>query len=96
MPGQAQDISVKTGTGEVILGHNHIFTDITAQGIMTHIEVAPGHDTGIITTTLEGAHDAHAPHTEITAIDPTVRHHIYPTADHAHTEFPLPTNQRLK
>ena len=57
---------MKTGTGKVIPGHNHIFTDITDQVIMTHTEATPGHDTGIITTTPEVAHDAHVLHTGIT------------------------------
>ena len=50
-PGQVPDTTMKTGTGEVIAGHSHIFTDIAAQVIMTHIEAAAGHDTGIIATT---------------------------------------------
>ena len=70
VPGQVQDTTIKTGTGKVISHHNDIFTDIAAQVIMTHVEAAPGHDTGIITTTLEVAHNAHAPHIETTAIDP--------------------------
>ena len=51
MPGQAPDTAVRTGTGKFITGHNHIFTDTTAQVIMTHIEAAPGHNIGIIATT---------------------------------------------
>ena len=53
MPGEVADTTMKTGTGKVIPGHNHIFTDNAAQVIMAHIEVTPGHDTGIITTTQE-------------------------------------------
>ena len=53
---QVQDTTMKIGTGEIIPGHNHIFTDITAQVIMTHIEATAGHKTGIITTTTEVAH----------------------------------------
>ena len=30
LPDQVQDTTMKTGTGEVIPGHNLIFTDITA------------------------------------------------------------------
>ena len=51
---------------------------------MIHVEVAPGHNTGILATTPEVAHNAHIPHTEITAINPTMTHHIDPTADHPH------------
>ena len=86
MPGQAPDTTIRTGTGEVIPGHNHIFTDITAQVTMIHIEAVPGHDIGIITTTPGVAQDSQFPHTVVIAIDPTVTHHINPTADHLHTE----------
>ena len=96
MPGQVQDTTMKTGTGKVIPGHNHIFTDITAQVHMTHIEAAPGHNTGIIATTPEVAHNAHTPHTGITAINPAMTHHINPTADHPHTEVPQPTTHEIK
>ena len=91
MPGQVPDTIMKQGTGEVILDHNHIFADTAAQIIMIHIEATPGHDTGIITTTPGVTPDAHIPHTEITAINPAVTHHIDPTADHPHTEVPQPT-----
>ena len=82
--------------GKVIPGHNHIFTDIAAQVIMTRIETAPGHNTGIHATTPEVAHDAHAPHIKITAINPTVTHHIDPSADHPHTEVPQPTTPEIE
>ena len=88
MPGPVPDITVKIGTGKVIPGHNHIFTDIAAQVIITHIEATSGHDTGIIATTPEVVHDTHIPHTEITAINPAMTHHTDPTADHPHTEVP--------
>ena len=42
MPGQALGNAMKTGTGEVIPGHNHILTDTTDQVIMIHIEAIPG------------------------------------------------------
>ena len=87
---------MKTGTCKVIPGHNHIFTDIAAQVIMTHIEATPGHNTGTTATTQEVAPDAHIPHTEITAINPTMTHHINPTADHPHTEVPWPTTPEIK
>ena len=93
MPGQDQDTNMKTGTDKVIPSHNNIFIDIAAQVVMTHIEVTPGHDTGIITTTPEVAC---APHTEITAIDPTATYHIAPTTDHSHTEVPQPTTPKLE
>ena len=95
MPGQAPDTTMKTGTDEVIPGHNHISTDITAQVIMTHIQTTPDHDTGIIATILEVVHNAHIPHTEITAIDPTAAHHINLTADHPCTEVPHPTTLEI-
>ena len=95
-PGQAQDTTVKTGTGRVIPDHNHIFTDIAAQVIMTHIEATPGHNTGIIATTPEVAHNAHAPHTEITAIDPAMAHHTNPTTDHPCIEVPQPTTPEIE
>ena len=63
---------------------------------MTHIEATPGHDTGIIATTPEVAHDANIPHTKITAIVPTMTHHIDPTADHPHVEVPYPTTPEIE
>ena len=86
---------MKTGTSKVIPGHNHILTDIAAQDVMIHIEAAPGHDTGIITTTPDIAHDAHVPHTGIKAINSTVTHHNDPTTDHPHAEVPHPTTQEI-
>ena len=56
--------------GKVVPGHNLIFTDIAAQVVMIHTEAIPGHDIGIIATSPEVAHNTHAPHTEITAINP--------------------------
>ena len=50
LPGHVQDTTMKTGPGKVVPGQNHIFTDITPQVIMTHIEAALGHGTGIIPT----------------------------------------------
>ena len=84
MPDQAPDTTMKAGTGEVVPGHNDIFTDIAAQVIMTHIEATPGHDTGIIATSPGVAHNAQVPHTWVTAIYPATTHHIDPTADHPH------------
>ena len=46
IPGQVQDTTMKTGTGKAVPDQNIIFTDITAQVIMTHTEATPGHDTG--------------------------------------------------
>ena len=63
---------------------------------MTHIEATPGHDTGIIATIPEVAHDANAPHTEITAINPAMTHHTDPTADHPHTEVSQPTTPEIE
>ena len=48
---QVQDTSLKTGTGEIIADHNLVFTDITAQVVMTHTEATQGHDIGIIAAT---------------------------------------------
>ena len=96
MPGHLPDTTMKTGMGEVIPGHNHIFTDITAQVIMTLIEATPGHKTGIITTTPEVAHVTHIPNTEIRAINPAVTHHINCTTDHPHTEASQPTTPGIK
>ena len=87
---------MKTGTGKVVPGHNHIFTDIAVQVIMTHTEATPGHDIRIITTTLEVAHDAHTPHTENTEIDPNMTHHTDPTMDHPHIEVPQPTTPEIE
>ena len=39
---QVQDTAMKTGTGEVVPGHNLIFTVTAAQVVMTHTETAPG------------------------------------------------------
>ena len=50
-PDQVQDTTMKTGTDEVIPGHNLILTDITAHVFMTHTETTPGHDIGIIAAT---------------------------------------------
>ena len=96
MPGQALDTVVKTGTGRVIPGHNHIFTDIATKVVMTHIEAAPGHDTQIIATTPGLTHNTRLPHTAVTVIDPAVTHHTDPITDHPHTEVPHHTTQRLK
>ena len=53
---------------------------------MIHTEATPGQDIGIITATPGVAHDAHAPHTEITAINPAMTHHTDLITDHPHTE----------
>ena len=95
MPGQALDMTMKTGTGEVIPGHNHILTDIAVQVTMTHMEAAPGYDTKIVAITPGVAHDAQVPHTGVTAIDPTATHHMNPTADHMHTDIPHPTTPEI-
>ena len=93
LPDQAQDTTLKTGTGKVVPGHNLIFT---AQVIMTHTEATPGHDIGIITVTPGVAHDTYAPHTETTVIDPTMIHHTYLTTDHPHIEvFQLTTPESV-
>ena len=92
MPDEAQGTTVKTGTGKVIPDHILIFTDITARVVMIHTEAAPGHDIGIITAYPGVAHDAHAPHIDITAINPAMTHHTNLTADHPHIEvFQLTT-----
>ena len=52
MPDQVPDTVMRTGTGEAIQGHRHIFTDTAAQGIMIPIEAILDHDieiTAIIT-----------------------------------------------
>ena len=58
MPFKLPDTIMKTGTGEVVPDHNHIFTDTAAQFAMIHIEGIPGQDIGIIATTPGVAHDA--------------------------------------
>ena len=88
MPGQAPGTTMKTGTCEVIPVYSHIFTDTTAQVIMTHIEAILGHDIEIIATTPEVAHDAQVPHTGVIAINPTMTHHIDITTDHQCREVP--------
>ena len=87
---------MKTGTEEVIPGHSHIFTDTIDQVIMTYAETIPGHDIGIIATTPRVAHDPPVPHTEGIAIDPTMTHHIDPTADHPCTEVPHHTTPEIE
>ena len=77
---------MKTGRGEAIPGHSHISTDTVAEVIMIHIEAIPDYDMGIIATAPEVAHDAQVPYTGVIVIDPTVTHHIDPTADHLHTD----------
>ena len=63
---------------------------------MTHIEATPGHGTGVIATTPEVAHNGHALHTEITAIDPATIHHTNPTTGHPHIEVPQPTTPKIE
>ena len=87
---------MKTGTEEVIPGHNHIFTGTTVQVVMTQIEAIPGHDIGIIATTPGIAHDPEVPHTGVIVINPTATHHINLTADHLHTEVPHHTTLEIK
>ena len=53
---------------------------------MIHTEATLGPNIGIITATLEVAHNAHAPHVEITAINPAVTHHTNHITDHPHME----------
>ena len=81
MPDQIQGTTVKTGMGKVNPDHNLIFTDIAAQVITIHTEVAQGHNTRIDAATT-GA--AHAPPIEVTAIDLTATHHIDHITDHPH------------
>ena len=92
---QDQDTTMMTGTGEVIPGHNLIFTDVTAQVIMTHIEATPGHDIGITAATPGVAHDAHTPHTEITVINPTMIHHTNIITDCPHIKAPQLTTPEI-
>ena len=92
---QVQDTTVNTGTGEVLLDHDLIFTDITAQVIMTHTEATQGHDIGIIAVSPGVSHDAHAPHIEITVIDPTMTHHTDLIADHPHIAVPQLTTREI-
>ena len=86
MPDQVQSTTMKTGTGKVIPDHNLIFTDITARVITIHSEATPCHDIGIIAATPGVAHDAHAPHIEITTINSAMTHHTDLIADHPHIE----------
>ena len=83
MPDQVQGTTVKTGTGKVDPDHNLIFADFTARVIMIHTEATLVHNIRIITATTGGAHDAHAPPIDVTAIDPTAAHHT----DHI-TDYP--------
>ena len=71
---------------QIVPGENHISIDTTAQVIMIHIEVIPGHNIGIIATTPGVAHNAHVLHTGVIAINLALTHHINHTADHLHTE----------
>ena len=85
---QVQDTTMKTGSGGVVPDHSLIFTDIVAQVIMTHTEVTPGHNIGIIAATPGLAHNTHVPHIEITVIDPAMIHHTNLIAYHPHIEVP--------
>ena len=85
-PCQVPDTIMRTGTGKAIPSHSHISTDITVQVITVHIEAAPDHDIGIITTTTGVAHNTQIPHTGVIAIDPTMTHHMDHTIDHPCTE----------
>ena len=73
---------MKTGTGEAIAGHSYVFTDTAALVNKIHTEAISGHDTGIITTTPEVAHNAQALHTGVIVIDPTMIHYSNHTKDH--------------
>ena len=53
---------------------------------MIHIEAIPGHNIGMIASTPGVAQYAQVPHTGVIAINPTITHHINPTADHPCTE----------
>ena len=53
---------------------------------MIHTEATPDHDIGIIAATPGVAYNAHAPHTEIIAINPTGTHHTNLIADHPHID----------
>ena len=86
---------MKIGTGEVIPDHSLIFTGIAAQVIMTHTEAIPGQNIGIIAATPGTAHNAHAPHIQITVIDPIVTHQTNLIADHPHIEVPQPTTPEI-
>ena len=92
---QAQDTTMKTGTGEVVPDHNLIFTDITAQVIMVHAEAAPGHNIGIITATPGVVHDANIPCIEITVINPAMVHHTGLITDCACIEVPQLTTLEI-
>ena len=94
-PDKVQDTTMKTGTGEVVPGHNIIFTDITAHVIMTRTEAAPGHDIGIITATPGVACNAHAPHIGSTTINPTMTHYTDLITDNPHVEVPQPTTPEI-
>ena len=86
MPGQVADSAMKTGTGEVVPAHTHMFADTPGQVVMIQIEAIPSHDIGVIATIPGVAHDTQIPHTGVIAINPTMTHHINLTADHLHTE----------
>ena len=96
MPGQAPYTAMRTGTGKVILGHNHIFTDTAAQVVMTHIEAILGHDIGIIATTQGVALNAQVPHTGDIAIDCGMTHHIAPLQIFCTQKLLIIPLQRLK
>ena len=96
MPGHAPDTTMRTVTGKVVPGHNHIFINPRDQVIMIHIEAIPDHDIGIIATITGVAHNAQVPHTRVIAIDPTMTHHINHTTDHSCTEAHHHTNPETK
>ena len=75
-----------TGTGEVVQGLSHIFTDTTAQVARIPIEAIPDHDIQIIAIITGVAHNTPIPHTGVIANGLAVTLHTDHTADHLHTE----------
>ena len=84
-PDLAPDTAMRTGPGDIVPGHSHISTDTAVPVVMICIKAITDYDIGIIATTTGIAHDAQIPHRGVTAIDPTVTHHIDHTAGHVHT-----------
>ena len=86
MPGQIQNITMRTGTGEAVQGLSHIFTDTTGQVTRIPLEAIPDHDIGIIAIITAVAHATQIPHTVVIDINLTMTIHIDKTADHLHKE----------
>ena len=96
VPGQVQDTTVKTGTGKVIPGHNHIYR----HGISSHHHSYRGHS-----SSWHGNNCNH-PRRSSKCSCSTYRDYSHqschntphqpPPTDHSHTEVPQPTTPEIE